>query len=176
MPVPRPALWAECEAEASCAVADLEQAIGTQEGLPLSSSQVVDRLQVIVNRNVAQLLPPLQPPSPPPQKDDAHHQNQHQYGQNTGDSDGRRGGLRGLTEGRLETGLESEFTTWTHKALGALAYRPREVGEAGSTVLARTSAAGIRAHRAVLARVPQGAGAGVIVDTILAGSSILAGA
>lgn len=142
MPVPRPAIRAEREAEPSCAVADLEQAIGAEEGFPLTSSKVVDCLQVIINCNVAQLLPPLQP-LPPPQKDNACHQNQHQDGQNTGDSDGSGGGLRGLAQSRLETGLKCELTTWTHKALRALTYRPREVGEASPTILARTSTTGI---------------------------------
>lgn len=143
MPVARPAVRAEREAEASRAVADLEQAVGTEEGFSLASSQVVDCLQVVINRNVAQLLPPLQPPPPPPQKDNDRHQNQHQDGQNAGDGDGSGGGLRGLAQSRFETGLKRELTTWTHEAFRALAYRPGEVGEASPTVLAWTGTAGI---------------------------------
>lgn len=174
VPVPRPTLRAEREAEASRAVADLKQAVGTEEGFSLASSQVVDCLQVVINRDVTQLLPPLQPP-PPPQKDNTWHQNQHQDGQNTGDSDSSGGGLRGLAQSGLETRLKRELTTWTHEAFRALAYRPGEVGEASPTILAWTGTAGIWAYSAVLAGEPQGAGACVIIYTILAGSGILAG-
>lgn len=142
VPVPRSFVRAEGEAEASCAVADLEQAIRTEEGFSFASSQVVDRLQVIVDCNVAQLLPSLQSP-PPPQEDNTRHQNQHQDGQNAGDSEGGRGGLGGLAQSGLKTGLERELTARTHKALRALAYRPSEMGEASATILARTGATGI---------------------------------
>lgn len=81
-----------------------------------------------------------------------------------------------MAQGWLETGLKRELTTWTHEALGTLAYWPGEVGEASATILAWTDTAGIRAHTAILASVTQGAGAGVVIDTILAGSGILAGA
>lgn len=80
-----------------------------------------------------------------------------------------------MSQSWLETGLKSELTTWTHEAFRALAYRAGEVGEASPTVLAWAGTAGIRAHSAVFASVPQGAGAGVIIYTILAGSGILAG-
>jgi len=87
VPVTRSSVRAEGEAEAGCAVADLEQAVRTEEGLSLASSQVVHRLQVIVNCNVAQLLPSLQSPSPP-QEDNAGHQNQHKDSQNARDGEG----------------------------------------------------------------------------------------
>lgn len=142
VPVPRSSFGAEGEAEASRAVADLEHAIGTEEGFSFASSQVVDRLQIIVDCNVAQLLPSLQSP-PPPKEDNTRHQNQHQDSQNAGDGEGGRGGLGGLTQSGLETGLERELAARTHKALRALAYRPGEVGEASATVLAWTGATGI---------------------------------
>lgn len=63
--VPRSSVGAEGEAEASRAVADLEHAIRTEEGFSFASSQVVDRLQVIVDCSVAQLLPSLHSPPPP---------------------------------------------------------------------------------------------------------------
>lgn len=50
------------------------------------------------------------------------------------------------------------------------------MGEAGTPVLARSDTAGVRAHAAVLAGVAQGAGAGVVVHTVLAGAGVLAGA
>lgn len=173
-PVPGPSVRAQGEAEASRAVADLEQAIRTQEGISFASSHVVDRIQVVVNCNVAQLLPSLQSP-PPPQEYNTRHQNQHQDGQDAGDGEGGGGGLGGLAQSGLETGLERELTARTHETLWALAHRPSEVGKAGATVLTRVNATGIGAHAAVLAGVPQGAGAGVVVHTVLAGSGILAG-
>ncbi len=142
MPVPRSSFRAEGEAEASRAVADLEQAIRTEEGFSFAPSQVVDRLQIIVDCNVAQLLPSLQSP-PPPEEDNTRHQNQHQHGKNAGDGEGGRGGLGSLPQSRLETGLERELTAWTHKTLRALAYRPGEVSETSATILARTGATGI---------------------------------
>lgn len=142
MPVPRSAIRAEGEAEASRAVADLKHAIRTEEGFSLVSSLVVDSVQVIVDRDVAQLLPSLQSP-PPPQEDDTRHQNQHQDGQNAGDGEGGRGGLGRLAQSGLETGLERELTAGTHKALGALAHWPSEVGETCATVLTWTLTAGV---------------------------------
>lgn len=141
VPVPRPFIGAEGEAEAGCAVADLEQAVRTEEGFSFTSTQVIDCLQVVVHCSVAQLLPPLQ--SPPPQEDNSCHQNQHQDSQNAGYSEGGGGGLSGLTQSRLKTGLQSELTAWTHKTLGALAYRPGEVGETSTTILAWTRTARI---------------------------------
>lgn len=174
MPVPGSSIGAEGEAEASRAVADLEQAVRTEECFSFASSKVVDCLQVIVDCNVAQLLPPLQSP-PPPHEDNTRHQNQHQDGQNAGDGEGGGGGLGRLAQSGLETRLERELTARTHEALRALAYWPGEVGEASATVLTWTGATGIGAHAAVLAGVPQCARAGVVVHTILAGSGILAG-
>lgn len=72
VPVPRSSFRAEGEAEAGCAVADLEQTIRNEERLSLTSSHIVSRLKVIVNCNVAELLPSLHPP-PPPQEDNARH-------------------------------------------------------------------------------------------------------
>lgn len=175
VPVGRPAVWAEGEAEAGCAVADLEEAVGAEEGVSFAASQVVDRLQVVINCSVSQLLPSLHSP-PPPQEEDPHNQNQDQDSQNTGEGEGSRGGLDGLAQSWLETGLKCELTTGAHKAHGALAHRPGEVGETRATVLAGMGSAGIRAHAAVLASVSQSAGTGVVIYTILAGSSILAGA
>lgn len=80
-----------------------------------------------------------------------------------------------MAQSWLEAWLECELTARTHKALWALANWPCEVSETRAAVLTRTSATGIGAHAAVLARVPQGARAGVVVHTILAGSGILAG-
>lgn len=80
-----------------------------------------------------------------------------------------------MAQSWLETGLKRELTTGTHKALGALAHGPSEVGETSATVLTGMGATGIRAHAAVLANVSQSTGAGVVIYTILAGSSILAG-
>lgn len=174
VPVPGSAIGAEGEAEASRAVADLEHAIWTEEGFSLAPSLVVDRFQVIVDRDVAQLLPSLQSP-PPPQEDDTRHQNQHQDGQNAGDGEGGRGGLGRLAQSRLEAGLERELTAGTHEAFGTLTHWPGEVGEASATVLTWTFAAGVRAHAAVLAGVPQGARAGVVIHTVLASSGVLAG-
>lgn len=152
--VPGSAIGTQREAEASCAVADLEEAVRTEESISLAASQVVDRLQVIVDCNVVQLLPSLHPPSSPPQEKDACDQNQHQDRQEAGDGDGGGGRLGGLTQSGLETGLKCELATWTHEALRTLAYRPSEVGEASASILARTSPAGIRADTAVLASVP----------------------
>ena len=142
VPVPRSAVWAEGEAEASCAVTYLKHAVWSQEGVSLASSPIVDRLQVIVNCTVVQLLPPLQSP-PPPQEDNACHQNQHQNSQNAGDGEGGGGWLGGLAQSWLETGLKRELTTWTHEALRTLAYWSREVGKASATVLAWTGATGV---------------------------------
>lgn len=141
--VPGSSVWAEGEAEASRAVADLEQAVGTEEGVSFASSNIVDILQVIVDCNVAELLPPLQPPPSPPQEDDTCQQDQHQDGQDAGDGEGGGGGLRGLTQGGLEAGLQGELTAGTHEAFGALAHRPGEVGEAGAPVLAWEDSTGI---------------------------------
>lgn len=174
VPVPGSSVGAEGEAEASCAVADLEQIVRTEEGLSFTPSQVVDRLQVIVDCNVAQLLPPLQSP-PSPHEDNTCHQSQHKDGQNAGDGESGGGGLGSLPQSRLETGLERELAARTHEAFRTLAYWPREVGEASATILAWAGATGVGAHAAVLAGVPQGARAGVVVHAILASSGVLAG-
>lgn len=174
MPVPGSSVGTEREAEACRAVADLEQTVRTEEGLSFTSSQVVDRLQVIVDCSVAQLLPPLQSP-PSPHEDNTHHQSQHEDGQNASDSESGRGGLGSLPQSRLKTGLECELAARTHEAFRTLAYWPCEVGEASATILAWTGSTGIRADATVLAGVPQGARAGVVVHTILASSSVLAG-
>lgn len=174
MPVAGSPFVAQREAEAGRAVADLEEAARPQEGVPLTPSQVVHRLQVVVDCAVVQLLPPLQSPSPP-QEDDGRHQNQRQDGQQQGDGQRGRGGLGGLAQSRLEAGLQCELAARPHEAFGTLAHGPREVGETRAAVLARASATGVGAHTAVLARVAQGAGAGVVVHTVLARSGVLAG-
>lgn len=53
VPVARSAVWAEGEAETGCAVADLEEAIGAEEGVSFASTQVVDCLQVVINCSVS---------------------------------------------------------------------------------------------------------------------------
>lgn len=142
MPVSRSVIRTQGEAEASRAVADLKQAVRAQEGISLAPSQVIHRLQVIINRDVAQLLPTLQPP-PPPQEDYPCHQHQHQDSQDAGDGEGGRGGLGGLAQGWFETGLECELATRAHEALRALTNRACEVGEASSAVLAWKGTTGI---------------------------------
>lgn len=82
--------------------------------------------------------------------------------------------LGSLTERRLEAGLQGELAARPHEALWALAHRPGKVGEARAAVLARTFSAGVGSHAAVLARVAQRAGTGVVVDAVLTGSRVLA--
>lgn len=176
MSEPGPGVGAQGEAEAGRAVADLKRTVGTQEGFSLAAAEVVDRLQVVVHRNVAQLLPSVHPPPPSPQEKDGGDQNQDQDGQKAGHGDGGGGGLGGLAQSGLEAGLQRELTAGTHEAFGALADRSGEVGEAGASILAGPGAARVRAHAAVLAGVAQRAGAGVVVHAVLAGSCILAGA
>lgn len=90
MSIARSSIWAECEAEASRAVADFEQTIWAEEGFSFASSQVVNCLQIIVDSNVSQLFPALLCP-PSPHEDNTHHQNQQQDSQYAGDGDGGRG-------------------------------------------------------------------------------------
>lgn len=85
VPIPRSSIRAESEAAVSRAVTDLKQAVRTQKGFSFISSQVVDRLQVIVDSNVTQLLPPLQ--APPPHKENPYPQSQNQDQKNTEDCD-----------------------------------------------------------------------------------------
>lgn len=75
----RSSIRTEAEAEASRAVADFEQAVGAEEGFSFASPEVVDRLQVVVDGDVSQLLSALLRP-PSPREDNAHHQNQQQDG------------------------------------------------------------------------------------------------
>lgn len=75
--VPWSPVWTEAEAEAGGAVADFEQAVGAEEGFPFASSQVVDRLQVVVDGDVPQLFAALLRP-PPLHEDDPHRQQQQQ--------------------------------------------------------------------------------------------------
>lgn len=175
VPVPGSSIRADGQAEAGCAVTDLEEAVRSKEGVSFTSSQVVDRLQVIVNCDVTQLLPAPQSP-PSSQDDDAHHQSHQQGGQNTGSGERGGGRLRGLTQGWLEARLECELTTGTHEPFRALAHRAGEVGETSAAVLAGTSATGIWTYAAVFTGVAKGAGAGVVVHTVLAGPRVLAGA
>lgn len=164
---------AEGQAEPGGAVADLEQTVRPQERISFASSEVIHCLQVVINSNIAQVLPALHPPPPPPQEDDASDQNQNQDGQDARDRQGGGRRLGGLTQSRFKTGLQCELTAGPHEAFGALTYRAGEVGEARTAVLARPGPAGVGAHRAVLAGVSQGAGAGVVVHTILARPSVL---
>lgn len=173
--VPWSHIWAEREAEASCAVADLEQAVRAQEGFSLTPCLVVDCLQVIVDGDVSQLFPALLRP-PPSHEGDARHQNQQKDSQYAGDGDGGGGMVGSLARSRLEAAPQRELTAGSHEALRALAHRPREVGEASAAVLARAFSAGVGPHAAVLASVAQRAGTSVVVHAILTGSCVLAGA
>lgn len=48
-----------------------------------------------------------------------------------------------MAQSWLETGLKRELTTGTHKALGALAHGPSEVGETSATVLTGMGSTGV---------------------------------